>query len=73
MNKKRLRRRRQGEVKAATEAKPVWVGLMGGSYKPLAEADLAQIYETALAVLAEIGLAEPIPALLEVVVPRGCV
>lgn len=73
LNKKRLRRRQRGEVKEATEAKPVWVGLMGGSYKPLAEADLAQIYETALAVLAEIGLAEPIPALLEVVLPRGCV
>lgn len=70
MSKKLLRRRRG--VREVGEAKPVWVGLMGGGYKPLAEGDLGQIYETALAVLAEIGLAEPIPALLEVVVPRGC-
>ncbi len=47
-------------------------GLEGGSYKPLSDRDIQQIHQTALDVLENIGIAEPIPELLEVVLSKGC-
>ena len=71
-NTKRRRRRRKQEVAEDGSETAVWLGLKGGSYKPLADSELEQIHGTALAVLAEIGVAAPIPELLEVMLPRGC-
>jgi trimethylamine--corrinoid protein Co-methyltransferase len=51
----------------------VWLGLSGGRYKPLGDADIERIHTTALDVLERIGLAKPIPELLDEVVGKGCV
>ena len=57
----------------AKTRKPVWIGLNGGRYKPLSTQDIEQIHHTALAVLEDIGIANPTAELLEVTLPRGCV
>ena len=40
--------------------RPVRPGLPGGRFAPLAEADLQQVYDTALALLEDIGMGSPI-------------
>jgi len=44
----------------------------GISYKPLRDREIEQIHHTALDVLEKIGLADPIPELLEVATDNGC-
>lgn len=67
------KRRRRGKLTAreamharravAPEVNPCPPGVKGGQYKPLSDADIAQIYATALRILAQIGMAE-VPDLL---------
>src|SRR5262245_43985028 len=52
---------------------PVRPGLSGGQYRPLSDADLARIHATALRVLAEIGMAEATPEIIEIALPNGCI
>lgn len=66
------RRPRRQNTEATTPPRAVWWGLKGGRYKPLDEADVQQIHQTALDVLENIGLANPIPALVQAVAGRGC-
>jgi trimethylamine--corrinoid protein Co-methyltransferase len=47
-------------------------GMRGGAYKPLSKRDVERIHGTALEVLANIGIAEPIPEILEHALPKGC-
>jgi|CXWL01.1.fsa_nt_gi trimethylamine--corrinoid protein Co-methyltransferase len=70
---RRRAHRRASPAADATGPKAIWPGLKGGRYKPLSEQDIEQIHRTALDVLEHIGLANPIPALLEAVSGRGCV
>ena len=44
----------------------------GASYRPLSDHDIEEIHHTALDVLEKIGLADPIPELLEVAIAKGC-
>jgi len=44
----------------------------GGSYKPLTDHEIKRIHSAALDVLAEIGIGEPIPEILEYALPKGC-
>ena len=46
--------------------------MTGGLYRPLATSDIERIYTTALDVLANIGIGEPIPEILAYALPRGC-
>ena len=55
----------------AEEERPVRPGLPGGAYKPLSESDCQQIYETALVLLEEVGVADPVPEFLEAVTGAG--
>ncbi len=48
-------------------------GLPGGTYKPLSERDIARIHETALAVLADIGIGEPTEEIIRIATARGAV
>jgi len=43
-----------------------------GAYQPLSERDMQRIHDTALDVLEEIGIADPIPEILEYALPKGC-
>ena len=47
-------------------------GLSGGAYKPLSERDMQRIYDTALDILENIGIADPIPEILRYALPGGC-
>ncbi len=76
---RRSRRRsggRAGRIAArrsplAVEARPVRPGLPGGRYKPLTEAEMQQVYDTALRLLAEVGMGSPIDEFVSVVTAAG--
>jgi len=50
----------------------VMTGVSGGTYTPLSQRDMARIHETALDVLENIGMADPVPRLLEAALEKGC-
>jgi len=58
--------------KKGTVGMAVHAGLEGGTYKPLSDRDIERIHDTALNVLANIGIGEPIPEMLEYALPKGC-
>jgi len=47
-------------------------GFSGGTYKPLSDRDIERIHQTALDVLENIGMADPIPVLIERALASGC-
>ena len=47
--------------------------MQGGVYKPLSEQDIQRIYDTALDLLENIGIGDPIPEILHYALPGGCV
>ncbi len=65
------RRARAHDTSAPAPA-AVRPGLTGGLYRPLSVADIERIYTTALDVLADIGIGDPIPEILRYALPRGC-
>ena len=67
----RSRRARASAVPAPVPA-AVWPGLSGGTFRPLSVPDIERIHATALDVLAEIGIGEPIPEILHYALPQGC-
>ncbi|MBW2540496.1 MAG: trimethylamine methyltransferase family protein [Deltaproteobacteria bacterium] len=60
-------KRKQGAVGMAVRP-----GTEGGAYKPLSDRDIERIHDTALDVLANIGIGDPIPEMLEYALPKGC-
>jgi trimethylamine--corrinoid protein Co-methyltransferase len=63
---------RIAERKRGTVGMAVHPGIEGGSYRPLSDRDIERIHDTALNVLANIGIGEPIPEILEYALPKGC-
>jgi len=54
-------------------ARPVvWPGLDGGQFRPLSARAMERIHETALDILATIGMADPIPATRDRALAAGC-
>ena len=47
-------------------------GLLGGRFQPLTETEIELIHDTALTLLDEIGMANPIPILEEKAISVGC-
>ena len=47
-------------------------GLKGRSFKPLAERDIQRIHQTALDVLENVGVGDPLPEMLDKALPKGC-
>jgi len=45
----------------------------GGVYKPLSERDIERICDTALELLENIGIGDPIPEILRYALPGGCI
>ena len=62
---------RQRERRAPTKASAAPPGQVGGRYKPLDEAEIKAIYETALKLLAELGMGQAPPRLIETATARG--
>ena len=72
---KNLRRGRSARLAARMaaipEVNPAPPGQRGGRYAPLAEGEIQAIYATALRLLAELGMGEAPPALVEAAKSRG--
>jgi len=70
------RRRAGGRERAPCAARPArgqrGAPRLTGAYKPLTERDMQRIYATALTILENIGIAEPIPEILHYALPGGC-
>ncbi len=47
-------------------------GVVGGRYRPLSNHEMERVHQTALDLLAEIGMANPLPILKEHALARGC-
>jgi trimethylamine--corrinoid protein Co-methyltransferase len=63
---------RHAKRKKGSAGMAVHPGIEGGAYKPLSDRDIDRIHDTALNVLANIGIGEPIPEILEYALPKGC-
>src|SRR5210317_137409 len=84
MNMKQASRKRRGNRRGGstarrgaravgkTTAQAVRPGQVGGQYRPLSDADIERIYQTALDVLENIGIGDPISEILEYALPGGC-
>ena len=84
MNMKQASRKRRGNRRGGstarrgaravgkTTASAVRPGQPGGQYRPLSDADIDRIYQTALDVLENIGIGDPIPEILHYTLPKGC-
>ena len=77
--KKSTHRRRSGGRRArrASHAnnvlsQAVQPGMSGGAYRPLSEADIKRISDSALDLLEDIGIGDPIPEILHYALPGGC-
>ena len=57
---------------AGNEGNVVRPGQAGGVYGPLSERDMERIYDTALDILENIGIGDPIPEILHYALPGGC-
>jgi len=66
------RRARHALRAAGTEGAVVQPGMLGGAYRPLSDRDMRRIYDTALDILANIGIADPLPQILHYALPGGC-
>jgi len=58
---------------AGVRGQAVQPGMQGGAYKPLSEHDIQRICDTALDLLENIGIGDPIPEVLRYALPGGCV
>ena len=77
--RKSARRRRGGRHQAGRVSRAeslsglvVQPGMQGGVYKPLSPSDIQRIYSTALDLLENIGIGDPIPEILSYALPGGC-
>ncbi len=63
------RRRIRAEGLSGEAVRP---GMPGGQYRPLRDADIKRIYDTALDILENIGIGDVIPEILHYALPGGC-
>ena len=68
--KRRPRKDRQ-EGRESPKKPPVWPGLVGGRYKPLSQREMERIHHTVLDVMENIGFADAIPSMIEIVTAAG--
>ncbi len=67
------RKARRAARADSTQGRAVQAGMPGGVYKPLGESDIRRISDTALDLLENIGIADPIPEILQYALPGGCI
>jgi len=66
------RRARKDARSRGTKGQVVHPGMQGGQYRPLSEHDIERIYDTALDLLENIGIGDPIDEVLNYALPMGC-
>ncbi len=67
---------RQGRLEARQAAGPskaIWPGIEGGKFQPLSAAAMDRVHHAALSILETTGIGNPIPELLDIVLPKGAV
>ena len=74
----RPKRRSAADRKAKAQARlqggnspAIRPGMQGGQYRPLKDDDLTRIHEAALTILEQTGIGDPLPELLDIVLPLG--
>ena len=67
------REARRAARRAGAAGLAVRPGMVGGTYQPLSEHDIQRIHGAALDVLERIGVGDPIPEILDAVLPKGCI
>jgi trimethylamine--corrinoid protein Co-methyltransferase len=63
---------RRAKRAAGVRGQAVQPGMVGGTYRPLSDQDMGRINDTALDILENIGIADPIPEILHYALPGGC-
>ena len=53
------------------DQRPVRPGFVGGRYKPLTQSEMARIHATVLDLMEQVGFADPIPSMIELVTAKG--
>jgi trimethylamine--corrinoid protein Co-methyltransferase len=66
------RKSRHAKRAAGVRGQCVQPGMPGGQYRPLSDADIVKINDTALKILENIGIGDPIPEILKYAIPAGC-
>ena len=61
----------QRTARKPADQRPVRPGFVGGKYQPLTQNEMESIHRTALQLLAEVGLADAIPSMVELVTDAG--
>ena len=71
---KRTGRQLRKKLNAQTElsSKNLYKGFEGGRYRPLSNCDMEKIHKTALDILWEIGMKNPLPVLQSAALEHGC-
>ena len=75
------RTRRRGAGRAARVAQreavapspAIWPGIEGGKFQPLTRKDMERVHDAALTILERTGIGDPIPELLDIVLPKGAI
>ncbi|MEM7343066.1 MAG: trimethylamine methyltransferase family protein [Chloroflexota bacterium] len=65
------RRQDRAEGAGSGPSTAIWPGVKGGSYRPLSDSDIEQVNQTAMRILAEIGLHDATPRCIETVTAAG--
>ena len=69
---KRKNKRRIGQTDLGYIEPVISKGMQGGKYKPLSDNDINKIHLTALNVLENLGMGNPMPQLVEAALGQGC-
>jgi len=59
------------EAPLEEDARAVWPGMPGGAYKPLTEAEMAQVVESAFRILEELGMGQATPEFKQIITDAG--
>ena len=59
------------EAPPAEDARAVWPGMPGGAYKPLSDGQCDDVFESALGLLADLGMGQATPEIIEAVTANG--
>ncbi|MBE1283358.1 MAG: methyltransferase [Rhodobacteraceae bacterium] len=70
-SKRRGRKHRIVQSEQDEQSPPVWPGVVGGRFKPLSEAEIVLVEESALHLLETLGLSQAIPSMIERVTAHG--
>ena len=68
----RTAKRRQRAQGIGHAEPPIRPGLDGGHYRPLTDAEVTRVCDGALALLATVGVADPVPRMVELALAAGC-